>query len=63
MSPEARKERVKLLFQRIALIADINHKWPTKRDELIKPLSEELWAITKEQWKLGELEHLHGNPK
>ncbi len=63
MSPEWRRDRVKMLFSKIAFFADLNEGNPKQRDELIKPLSEELWAITKEQWKLGELEHLHSNLK
>ena len=62
MSPEERRRKVDELFIRIAMVADFTEDKKV-RDSRIKPMADELWAITKEQWKLGELEHLHSNLK
>jgi hypothetical protein len=51
-----RKSRVDLLFNQIAFIAEVKENDPQLRDELIKPMSEALWAITQEQEKLHELD-------
>ena len=60
MSPEDRKRKVDELFVRIAMIADFTFE-ENIRDSKIKPLSDELWAITKVQWDNGELSHLRDN--
>jgi hypothetical protein len=57
MTPEQRKLKVDMLFQKIALIAEVNESNPQQRDELIKPMVAELWAITQEQEKLHELDY------
>jgi hypothetical protein len=57
MTPEQRKIKVDMLFQKIALIAEINESNPSKMDQLIKPMVAELWAITQEQEKLHELDY------
>lgn len=62
MSPEERRRKVDELFIRIAMVADFTDDKKV-RDTRIKPMAEELWAITQEQWKLGELDHLHSNLK
>lgn len=54
-----RKEKVKDLFNKIAFIADLHKNDIKIRDKLHKPLAEELWTISKEQLRLGELDHLH----
>lgn len=61
MSPESRKQQVDDLFSKIALIAQIYDNDHTTRDELIKPLSEQLWLITQQQELLHELDHLRSN--
>lgn len=58
MSAEDRKRRVDFLFKKIAFIAE-SIKDIDKRDAKIKPMADELWAITKVQWDNGELDHLH----
>lgn len=58
MPAEQRARRVDELLERIAFIADLNDD-KQQRDKLIKPLADELWAITQDQWKNGELDHLH----
>lgn len=58
LTPQQRKNKIDLLFQKIAFIAE-SIKDISTRDKLIKPLSEELWTITKKQLELGELSHLH----
>ena len=54
MTPESRRLRVDELFNKIALIAQAYENNPKLRDELIKPMVAELWAITQQQEKLGE---------
>jgi hypothetical protein len=53
-----RAERVDELFERIAFIAEITDD-VAHRDKIIKPMVEELYSITKEQWANGELDYLH----
>jgi hypothetical protein len=57
MTPEQRKIKVDMLFQKIALIAEINESNPSKMDQLIKPMVASLWALTQEQEKLHELDY------
>jgi len=54
-TPEGRKLRVKVLFQKIELIAKVCGKDHSKRDTLHKPLIEELWKISKYQFENKEL--------
>lgn len=61
MSAEDRARRVSFLFQKIAFIAESFKNNIKTRDEKIKPMADELWAITKVQWDNGELDHLHSN--
>ena len=58
MTTEERKNRVSFLFKQIAFIAEVLENDPKSRDEHIKPLSEELWAITQVQESLHELDYL-----
>ena len=53
---EERARRVKELFIRIAMIADFT-KDKKERDAKIKPIAEELWAISQIQEANGELNH------
>lgn len=62
MSPEERRRKVDELFIRIAMVADFTEDKKV-RDSRIKPMADELWAITKVQWEKGELAHLHSNLK
>lgn len=55
MTKEQRKRRVDTLFKQIAFIAETHKNDIKTRDKFHKPLAEELWTITKEQLKLGEL--------
>lgn len=55
MTQLQRKNRVDLLFKQIAFIAESYKNDIKTRDKLHKPLTEELWTITKEQLKLGEI--------
>lgn len=57
MTPEDRKRRVEMLFAKIALIAEVNSTNPQLRDQLIKPMVEELWAVTQQQEELHELDY------
>lgn len=57
MTLDQRKLRVEELFNKIALMAQIYESNHSKRDELIKPMVEELWAITQQQEKLHELDY------
>lgn len=57
MTSEDRRKRVDLLFNQIAFIAEARSDNHSLRDELIKPLVSELWAITQEQDRLGELDY------
>lgn len=54
-----RKNRVDYLFRTIEIIANRHENNKIIRDKLIKPLAEELWAISKIQLASGELDHLH----
>jgi len=63
MSAQDRTNRVAGLFSRIAVIATVYKDDIKTRDQKIKPMADELWAITKVQWENGELSHLHSNPK
>jgi hypothetical protein len=56
-SVEQRATKVDELFNKIALMAQIYESNPQQRDELIKPMVAELWAITQEQEKLHELDY------
>lgn len=56
LTPQQRKNRVELLFKKIAFIAE-STKDKITRDKLIKPLAQELWQISKKQLELGELNH------
>ena len=53
---ESRRNRVEELFKRIAFIAEACGKDIKTRDKLHKPLAEELWTISQEQLRLGELD-------
>jgi hypothetical protein len=57
MSAEDRARRVAGLFSRIAATAEIYKDDIKKRDEIIKRMADELWAITKIQEANGELNH------
>lgn len=57
MSAEERKSKVDLLFKKIAFIAELSKDDKPNRDKLIKPLADELWAITQVQEQNGELNH------
>ena len=57
MTLEQRALRVDELFNKIALMAQIYESNISKRDELIKPMVAELWAITQEQERLHELDY------
>lgn len=66
MTTQQRKDRVDMLFKQIALIAEVKADDPKTRDELIKPLSEQLWDITQQQKLLHEhtsveLDHMRSN--
>lgn len=55
MTPLQRKNRVDLLFKQIAFIAESYKNDIKTRNKLHKPLAEELWTISQEQLRLGEL--------
>jgi len=56
MTCEQRKERVDELFKSIAISADLLDYTKNDISKMIKPMVDELWAITQCQNRLHELD-------